>query len=128
VDKEFDMAGRTTAGTREPGVADSLSPAEAEDILASDEADVSPRADTAVSGKRVRAIPAVITKNGDRGTVVEINKSDFSRHGIEQNTVVFDSLRENFTVPVGSGENCLSSEAADFLTKNYPTSFEYIGG
>lgn len=123
------MAGRTTVGTREPGGAESLSPVEKDDILASDEADVSPRAaSTATSGKKVRAIPAVITKNGDAGTVVEVRKSDFARNGIDQNTATFDSMRENFTLPVGEGNNCLSKEAADFLTKNYPTSFEYIGG
>lgn len=122
------MAVRTTAGTREPGVADSLSQAEKEDILASDEADVSPRIDHDFSGKRVRAIPAVITKNGDRGTVVEVRRSDFFKHGIDHDTVVFDVLRDGFTVPIGTGTNCLSKEAAEFLTKNYPTSFEYIGG
>lgn len=123
------MAGRTTVGTREPGDADTLSSSEKDSILASDEADVSPRAAvTPVSGKRVRAIPTVITKNGDSGTVVEVRKSDFLKHGIVQATVTFDALRDSFTVPVGNGENCLSKEAADFLTKNYPTSFEYIGG
>jgi len=122
------MAGRTTVGTRQVGVADSLSPNEQDDILANDEADVSPRAAVNSGGKRVRAIPATITKSGDTSTVVEVRKTDFARNGIDHPTITFDLQRDNFVVPVGEGPNCLSPEAADFLTSRYPTSFEYIGG
>lgn len=83
-----------------------------------DEADTSPRAVTSdLSGERVRAIPA------KGGTTVIIRKSDFADHGIDHKEVVWDFRVDNFTVPVGSD---LSKEAADFLTKNYPTSFEYM--
>lgn len=126
------MAGRTSAGTREPGRAASLSPTEQDEIRLTDDADVSPRAATpshsVAAKKKLRAIPAVITKNGDTGTRVEIRKADFSRKGISHDSVVFDVQKNNFTLPVGNGDDCISKEAADFLVNNYPTSFEYISG
>jgi len=109
------------------GPSEDLTPDQQAEILANDTADVSPRApEPELSGKRVRAIPAVITNSGDRGTTIEVRKSDFASKGIDHATVVFDSRKDHFTLPVG--KNGLSEEAADFLTKNYPTSFEYMGG
>lgn len=116
----------TSAGTADPGAAAPLSADEQAQVLASDTADVSPRAEAPnLSGKRVRAIPAVITKSGDNATTVEVRKSDFAAKGIDHPTVVFDYRKDNYTVGVGDGAP-LSQEAADFLTKNYPVSFEYM--
>lgn len=116
------MAGQT----REPsGAANAgaLAPSEV-----ADSADISPRAPASdTSGKRVRAIPAVITKSGDTASRVEIRRSDFASKGIDHPAVVFDFKKDRFTLPVGSPGG-LTQEAADFLTKNYPTSFEFMGG
>lgn len=120
-DRENIMAGQT----REPqGAANAgaLSPAEVADT-----ADTSPRAPAAdTSGRRVRAIPAVITKSGDTASRVEVRRSDFANQGIDHAGVIFDFKKDRFTLPVGP--NGLSEQAAEFLTKNYPTSFEYLGG
>lgn len=122
-------AGITALGTRDPGAADSLTASEQEAIRNSDEADVSPRAAASdLSGKRIRAIPSVITKNQDRSTKVEVRQSDFAKNGITHRTVVFDFQKDNYTLRVGDDDNAISKEAADFLTKNYPLSFEYING
>ena len=117
----------TAAGTREPGEADALTPDEQEQIRASDSADKAVRTEPDLSGKRVRAIPAVITKNGDRGTTVQVRAEDFQAKGIEHRTVTFDARTDNYTLPVGDGDGQISKKAADFLTKNYPYSFEYMG-
>lgn len=91
-----------------------------------DTADTSPRGpEPQTGGKRIRAIPAVITKSGDRSTSVEVRRSDFANKGIEHPSVTFKFDKDNFTLPVG--ENGISEEAAKFLTENYKTSFEYIG-
>jgi hypothetical protein len=85
-----------------------------------DTADTSPRAaDPDLSGKRVRAIPA------KGGTTVLVRKQDFASKGIDHPDVKFDYRTDKFTLPVGKGKS-ISTEAADFLTKNYPTSFEYL--
>lgn len=122
------MAGQsarsTNAGTRDPGAADSLTPEEQEEVRASDSRDNARRARSDTSGKRIRAIPAVITKSGDRSSRVEVSKENFRDKGIDHPSVTFDFQKDNFTLPVG--ENGVSEEAADFLTKNYPTSFEYM--
>jgi len=84
-----------------------------------DERDVSPRANTDdTSGERVRAIPA------KGGTLVVVRKVDFANNGIDHPDVEFSFRKDSFTLPVG--KDSLSKEAANFLTKNYPTSFEYI--
>ena len=104
-----------------------LSESEQEAVRASVSADVSPRApEPDLSGKRLRAIPAVITKSGDRGTTVEVRARDFEAKGIEHKTIRFDERRDNSTLAVGDKDGQISEEAADFLAKNYPTSFEYI--
>ncbi len=113
--------------TREPAgaaTADRLDPAEVNDT-----ADTSPRAaEKKLEGKRVRAIPAVLTKANDRATTVEIRPSDLDAAGGPKlsRTIKFDSRVNSFTVAVGGESNPLTDEVAEFLTKNYPTSFEYI--
>jgi hypothetical protein len=83
-----------------------------------DERDTTPRVRTdETSGKRVRAIPA------KGGTVVRVTQGDFKSHGVNSPTVEFAFLKDNFTLPVGGS---LSKEAADFLTKQFPESFEYM--
>jgi hypothetical protein len=85
-----------------------------------DEADTSPRVVTSdLSGERVRAIPA------KGGTTVIVNAKDFTDHGIDHPAVTWDFRLDSFTVEVGVGK-AISKEAADFLTKNYPQSFEYM--
>ena len=116
----------TTVGTRDPGAAASLTADEQKAILDGDEADVSPRAATSIVAQRIRAIPTVITRNGDQSTRVEISRNDFRKKGIAHETIVFDFLHDNFTLPVGDHEGYVQKEAADFLTKNYPASFEYV--
>lgn len=92
-----------------------LSAAEVADV-----ADSSPRANTTdTTGDRVRAIPA------KGGTTIQVSKADFAAAGIDHATVTFDFRKDHFTLPVGKGQG-LTKEAADFLTKNYPTSFEYM--
>ena len=119
----------TAAGTQDPGPAAELSAEDQKKILDSDPADSAVKAEEKpLSGKRVRAIPAVITTNGDHGTVVEVRASDFEAHGVTQDTVKFDQFKDNFTIAVGSGSAQISEEAAELLTKNWPTSFEYIDG
>jgi hypothetical protein len=110
------------------GPSENLTPDQEKEILANDTADTSPRApEPDLSGKRVRAIPAVITRTTGNATTIEVRKSDFASKGIDHPTVVFDERKERFTLPVGKPGG-LSEEAAEFLTKNYPTSFEYMGG
>ena len=116
----------TSAGTRDPGDAVPLTSDEQDEIRATDSADNAVRVTANLSGKRVRAIPAVITKNGDHGTTVEVRASDFLAKGIEHETVTFDARRDNYTLPVGDGEGQISEKAANFLTKNYPYSFEFM--
>ena len=83
-----------------------------------DEADVSPRFNTnSTGGERVRAIPS------KGGTTIVVRKSDFANNGVDHDDVTWDFRKDSFTVEVGVD---ISKEAADFLTKNYPTSFEYI--
>ena len=85
-----------------------------------DEADSARRApEPDLSGKRLRAIPA------RGGTTVKVRRRDFSDHGIDHPDVEFDFRKDDFTVAVGE-DGGISSEAADFLSKNYPTSFEYL--
>ena len=96
-------------------MADRLSTAEVKD-----EADTSPRAVTSdLTGERVRAIQA------KGGTTIIVNEKDFNDHGINHPSVTWDFRHDDFTVAVGNGKP-LSKEAADFLTKGYPLSFEYI--
>lgn len=71
-----------------------------------------------IDGKRVRAIPY------ENGSTIEVTKADFANHQINHPKVVWDYRKDNMTVKVGDG---ISEEAAEFLTKNYPTSFEYMG-
>lgn len=91
-----------------------------------DARDTSPRAKADLSGKRVRAIPSVITKNGDRSTTIEIRRSDFKSADIDHPTVQWDFRRDNFTVKVGDRAGQISEAAAEFLTSKHPQSFEYI--
>jgi hypothetical protein len=87
-----------------------------------DAADTSPRGPAPdTSGKRVRAIPY------KGGTTVVVDAKDFKSNGVTQGKVTWDFRKDNFTVRVANGKNnTLSAEAAEFLTKNYPTSFEYM--
>ena len=105
----------TSKVTTEAPPEDRLEPEEVKDTR-----DVSPRAPAPVTkGKRVRAIPA------RGGTTVEITRGVFKGKGIDNPTVKWDFRKDNFTVPVGE---LLSQEAADFLTLEYPQSFEYMSG
>lgn len=94
-----------------------------------DPADVSPRsAEPKLKGKRVRAIPAVITKANDRATTVEVRPGDVEGAGgpTLSHKLTFDSRRDFCTLVVGDGNNQVPSDVAEFLTQNYPTSFEYM--
>lgn len=104
-----------------------LSAEEQKKILESDTADNSVKSDEKpLTGKRLRAIPAVITNSGDHASRVEVRASDFDAHGIKHDTVVFDRFKDNYTIAVGPGSAQISEEAANLLSKNWPTSFEYI--
>jgi hypothetical protein len=101
-----------------------LTPDEEAKIRESDSRDVSPRREK-VTGKRVRAIPSVITKSNDRSTTVQVRRSDFKMHGINHPTVTFDFRNQNCSLPVGKPGG-LTEEAAEFLTSEFPTSYEYL--
>ena len=106
----------TPATTKQPEGAESAAPLSVDEIK--DEKDTTPRVGaTKLVGKRVRAIPY------HNATTVRIRPSDFKSGGIDHKQVEWDFRRENFTVAVGEA---LSEEAAEFLTKNYPTDFEYV--
>jgi hypothetical protein len=117
----------TSSGTIDPGPSADLTPEAEAAIRASDPADVSPRApgpDT--SGRRVRAIPY------QGGTRIELRTADFANHGIPDHPPVAWTFRkDDLTVPVievGNGEgNTLRADAAEMLTKKFPTTFEYFG-
>lgn len=94
-----------------------------------DPADVTPRAvETKLTGRRLRGIPAVITKSGDRGTMIEIRPVDVATAGGPElkHVLRFDTQRESATLVVGDEDNQVPSDVAEFLAKNYPTSFEYM--
>lgn len=87
-----------------------------------DEADTAARAEAgSIDGKRVRAIPY------QNGSSVIVERADFAAHDIDQDTVKWNWLVDHFTVKVGTGHNQISEKAADFLTKAYPETFEYMG-
>lgn len=109
----------TSAGTRQPEGAENAGPLEHSEVT--DARDTSPRVKGDTSGKRVRAV----FYGG--ATTVEIEKKDFADHGIDHPTVRFDFRKSEGTLAVKDGKNCLSAEAADYLTENFPTEFEYIG-
>lgn len=97
--------------------------------VVTDEADTSPRAAEAkLDGKRVRAIPAVITKSGDSATTVELTPKDIAIAGGPSlsRTLKWDGRVDNFTLAVGTGNLQIPADVADFLTGSYPQSFEYI--
>ena len=110
------------AKLKDVGPADEMTPEEQEAVRASDSRDVSPRAagpDT--SGKRVRYIPY------KGGTHVELRRSDFRREGLDHPGVQANFRNNVFTFEVGDGKhNTLTEEAAELLTKKYPTMFEYL--
>jgi hypothetical protein len=94
-----------------------------------DEADTSPRAaEPKLEGKRLRGIPAVITNAGDRSTTIEIRPQDLVLAGGPeiQRKLVFDARIDRSTLQVGSEDGQVTEEVADFLSKTYPTSFEYL--
>ncbi len=74
----------------------------------------------------IKAKPAAITTSGQTATTVEVRDSDFANAGITHHTVVFDFRVNDCKVEVGEGSHQISKEAADFLTKNYSASFEYV--
>jgi hypothetical protein len=104
------------------GPAADLSPEEQEAIRASDSADAAtPKAagpDT--SGKRVR----YIAYGG--GTHAELRRADFAREGLDHPDVSANFRNNVFTFEVGEGKGKLSQEAADLITKKYPTMFEFL--
>jgi hypothetical protein len=113
------LEGMTMAGqTRQPSGAENAAPLDPSEIVdTADNAVPGPAPD--LSGKRVRAIP------GAGGTTVLVRRQDFKQHGIDHGDVQFDFRVDRFTLPVGK-DKALSTEAADFLTKNFPQSFEYL--
>lgn len=118
------MANTTTRQPEGAATADRLTAAEVTDA-----ADTSPRAvNKKLTGKRIRAIPAVLTKAGDRATSVELRPSDLEGAGGPKLSrgLTWDSRVNSFTLPVGGDSNPLTDEVAEFLTEKYPTSFEYI--
>ena len=92
-----------------------LSPSEVKD-----DKDSTPRVGGKLSGKRVRAV------GYQNATTTKIRRVDFktaSNGEVDHPDVTWDFRTDDYTVPVGDR---LSQEAADFLTKNYPETFEYI--
>lgn len=89
-----------------------------------DAADTSPRGPAPdTSGRRVRAIPY---QNGNR---IKLSSADFKqRGGFDHPPVLWDQRVDNYTVAVGTGYNQISEQAAEFLTKNFKETFEYIDG
>lgn len=93
-------------------------PLSAEEVK--DERDTSPRAPRAsTSGPRLRAIPA------KGGTTVLVRRRDFKAHGVDHGDVKFDFRKDNFSLAVGKDKG-ISKEAADFLSEQFPESFEYL--
>lgn len=83
-----------------------------------DSADSSPRHVSSKSGRRVKAIPF-----GDATTVI-VREEDFRDAGkIDHPDVEWDFRVDNFTVTVGKE---ISTEASEFLVKNYSSSFQYV--
>lgn len=112
--------------TREPatGPTERLTASEVTDAR-----DVSPRADEPeLKGKRVRAIPAIITNKGDQATTVEIRPEDLQLAGGPElsRTVTWDARVDSSTVVVGDNHGQIPNDVAEFLTGNYPQSFEYM--
>lgn len=108
----------TTAGTRE--VAANAGPLDISEVT--DDRDVTPReAETSQEGEFLKASPA-------RGaTTLVIPSSDFYEYGgISHEPVTFDFRNNEMKVPIGTGQ--LSEEAAEFLVKRYPDTFEYVTG
>lgn len=104
----------TSAGTKEvaTGQTEKLDPSEVKDPR-----DVSPRVSANLSGRRLRAIPY------KGGTTIEVRRADFKRKGIDHKTVSWDFRKDRATLEVGKD---ISEEAAEMLTKEFPTSFEYM--
>lgn len=114
------MPSTTSHGTRQPAGAEAAGPLSHEEVV--DVADTASRAPApSMKGKRVRAIP------GAGGTTVRVTDRDFKANGIKHPTVVWDFRQNKFTVFVGNLSGQISQEAADFLTSNFPVSFEFIG-
>lgn len=102
--------------TKQPDGADSADKLEPSEVK--DERDTTPRVENEKpKGKLVRAIPYM------NATTIRIRPMDFKNGGIDHKQVEWDFRKNNFTVPVGEE---LSQEAADYLTKSFPTDFEYI--
>jgi hypothetical protein len=102
--------------TKQPEGAENVAPLSVDEVK--DEKDTTPRVGgEKLSGKRVRAIPYM------NATTVRIRPMDFKLGGIDHKQVEWDFRRHNFTVAVGDE---LSEEAAEYLTKNFPTDFEYM--
>lgn len=86
-----------------------------------DAADTSPRGPAPdTSGKRVRAVPY------QKGSTVRVREATFREHGIEHPTVVWDYRKDNFTVAVGTQDGQISEDAANFLTRKFKETFEFL--
>lgn len=93
--------------------------AESNKVSVVDVADTSPRHVASKSGKRVKAVPF-----GNATTVI-VREEDFKQSGnIDHPDVEWDFRVDDFTVTVGKE---ISTEAAEFLVKNYSDSFHYVG-
>lgn len=111
------MAGttrRSDTGTDAPKVTKAVESLES----VADSRDVSPRAKVDTSGSRIKAI----TFSG--GTQVVIREKDFLKGGIKHPEVIWHFQINGFTVKVGEG---ITKQAADYLVKNFPTQFKYVG-
>lgn len=86
-----------------------------------DTADTSPRGPAPdTSGKRVRAVPY------QKGSTVRVREATFAEHGIQHPTVVWDYRKDNFTVAVGTQDGQISENAANFLTRKFKETFEFL--
>lgn len=70
-----------------------------------------------LDGRRIRAIPY------ENGSTIIVDPADFKAHGITHPRVTFDYRKDDFTLKVGDK---ISEEAAELLTREFPTQFEYM--
>jgi hypothetical protein len=106
---------KATVHRQPPGaaVAGPLKPSEVVDTADTAVKEAPPK----LTGRRIRGIPAF------GGTTIEIREEDFANAGIDHPNVIWDFRKDDFTVRVGEG---ISQEAADYLTKEFPSQFVYV--
>lgn len=123
-----------TSGASETSAPEPTSSPSVDDIRAEIENDpldttVKPVVEDRDNSKRIRAIPY------ENGSTVRVSKADFANHGVNYHSVEFDFRRNDMTLRVVEketsetgiyDENVILAEVADWLTKKFPSQFEYV--